>query len=344
MRGPKAVIHVLLAAVLIAITYGDYWAYSLANKQDPQQYTGILQGRAPAPAQYRIGIVDPEDILALHSHVPLRYVMTLVDLLAAAIAIYLLFALLQRMKAYREATASLQWIYALGYLFLVQYYLSWLTWYQRPETMPTAALLAIALSLVTTKLRVGRPEAYFVTASLLIVVTVFQAFIRTDVALTLNVGIFVVCLFQPAVQLSLPRNLLAAVSAFGIAISGAIQIVLSRILFPQAHYGATRVIQLFTNFTDIMQMIPFALFLLPLGFTLWALLRRRTSRGEPAVALLAAAAAFLLMWCTVGRISEVRIFLPYALVLGPLTVVAVTDALSATFEPRTVQVLLAQAQ
>ena len=36
--------------------------------------------------------------------------------------------------------------------------------------------------------------------------------------------------------------------------------------------------------------------------------------------MLAAAAIFLGMWVTAGKIDEVRIFLPFALALAPLTV------------------------
>ena len=70
----------------------------------------------------------------------------------------------------------------------------------------------------------------------------------------------------------------------------------------------------------VQSYIPFFLFLVPFGWTA-AVLMRRCYRTEPAgIGMFTAAVIFFGMWVTVGRIREVRIFLPFALALAPLTV------------------------
>jgi hypothetical protein len=48
--------------------------------------------------------------------------------------------------------------------------------------------------------------------------------------------------------------------------------------------------------------------------------RRRFQVETGGVAVLVGALIFLGMWVTVGRVQEVRIFLPFALALAPLTI------------------------
>jgi hypothetical protein len=50
------------------------------------------------------------------------------------------------------------------------------------------------------------------------------------------------------------------------------------------------------------------------------MLRRRRYQAESAgIGMFTAAVIFLGMWVVVGKIAEVRIFLPFALALAPLT-------------------------
>jgi hypothetical protein len=50
------------------------------------------------------------------------------------------------------------------------------------------------------------------------------------------------------------------------------------------------------------------------------LARRRYQADSAGIAMFTAAVIFMGMWVMVGRIKEVRIFLPFALALAPLTV------------------------
>jgi hypothetical protein len=48
-------------------------------------------------------------------------------------------------------------------------------------------------------------------------------------------------------------------------------------------------------------------------------MRRRYQVESPGMGIFTAAVIFLGMWVVVGKIAEVRIFLPFALALAPLT-------------------------
>jgi hypothetical protein len=79
-------------------------------------------------------------------------------------------------------------------------------------------------------------------------------------------------------------------------------------------------LQLFTNLKTPREQIPFLLFLLPCGWTLVTQVRRRYRVDSGLIAMLVGAVIFLGMWVSVGRIEEVRIFLPFAMALIPLTI------------------------
>jgi hypothetical protein len=98
-----------------------------------------------------------------------------------------------------------------------------------------------------------------------------------------------------------------------------IQYALMRKIYPHATYGDTKVFQLLDNLKTPAEQIPFVLFLLPFAWTLITLARRRYRVESGSTAMLAGATVFLGMWVTAGRIEEVRIFLPFAMALIPLT-------------------------
>jgi hypothetical protein len=90
-------------------------------------------------------------------------------------------------------------------------------------------------------------------------------------------------------------------------------------VYPQATYGDTQVVQLFFNLKSPSAYAPFLLFLLPSAWTAAMLRGRRYQVESWGVAMVTAAVLFLGMWVVVGKIAEVRIFLPFALALAPLT-------------------------
>jgi hypothetical protein len=321
MRSPHKVARLLLALVVCSTIFADYWEYSRQYHGDPNIWMDVIHGTADAPQQYRIGVALVADGIARHGHMGLRHAFALIDLLCAAIAVYLLFSLLERTRACRAAGAAERWFAAAAFLFLVQYYFAWITWYQKPETMATAAVMAATLWLLSVPLPLPRTVSIVVTSAAMLVLAAMQGFIRADVIFVFHLGILLVCLTRAGDGFSLPRGVQAATSALAMLIAGGIQYRLMHVVYPHASYGSTPVFELTLNLTHPSELVPFVLFLLPWGWLMTVLVRDRSQADAPGLALVAGSALYLCMWLVVGRMEEVRIFLPYAVTLVPLTCV-----------------------
>ena len=319
MQRPKRITSFFLSIVLFSAGFLDYWEYSRQFYRDPGMLTTILTGKASAPVQYRIGVIYTANFLATHAHLALRHTLTLLDVLAEFIAVFTLFLVLRRSATYRKAGLAGEWFGAACFVAVTEFYLAWLLWYQRPETLPTAAILSVALLLLTVKLPLPENAGMFVTAAGMIVLAAVQGFVRADIAFALHLGILLVCLTRTGKGFALPRAVQAITSSISLLLVVGIQYMLMRRIYPHATYGDTPVLQLFDNLKSPREQIPFVLFLLPVGWTLVTLVRRRYPVGAGAVAALTGAVVFLGMWVTAGRIEEVRIFLPFAMMLVPLT-------------------------
>jgi hypothetical protein len=329
MPDPKRVVSVLLIAIVLSTGYLDYWAYSQAFYKEPNIWMDVVWGTGSAPSQYRIGVIDTAYFLARHLHLGMRHTLALLDVISGMIAVFALFLVLQRSAVYRKASVATQWFGAASFIILVQFYLAWLLWYQRPETLPTAAILALALLLVTVKspLRAGVGAIGTVgtagtvgTVLGLLLLAVAQGFVRADVAFALHVGILLVCLTPAGKGFALPQGVQAGTSLVAVLLAVGIQYELMKRAYPKANYGDTQVLQLFLNLKSPLGFAPFLLFLLPVGWSAVMLARRRYQAGSAGIGMFTAAVLFLGMWVMVGKIAEVRIFLPFALALAPLTV------------------------
>jgi hypothetical protein len=113
-----------------------------------------------------------------------------------------------------------------------------------------------------------------------------------------------------------------------VLIAGGIQYWLMHRVYPHAAYGTTPVFELKLNLTHPMELVPFVLFMLPWGWLMTLLARRRSPVDAPGLALVAGSAIYVCMWLVVGRMEEVRIFLPYAVALAPLTCLCAMGRLS----------------
>jgi hypothetical protein len=69
-----------------------------------------------------------------------------------------------------------------------------------------------------------------------------------------------------------------------------------------------------------MRWLPFLLLMIPYGWTLVQLAQRRRATASANLALAAGSILFTGLWFLLGKIDEVRIFIPFALTLTPLTV------------------------
>lgn len=320
MQSPEKTTKVLLVFIVFAAIFLDYWSYSQQYYREPADYTDVVLGTAAAPNQYRVGAIRVASFMARHGHLGLRHTMTLLDGISVALAVFLLYGLLRHSAAYRTASNPLRWFGSAAFLVLVQFYLVWLTWYQRPETLPSSALVAVALWLITR--RTSPETAPFwppITIAGLLLFSTAQALVRADVAVAFNLGILLVCLTKLGSDLSLSRMSMAATAVLGTILSGGIQFYLMHIAYPHASYGSTPIFQMLLNITDRLRIFPFLIFLLPWAWTIQHFARRRLAPPAAATALFAGSILFLLLWCVVGKIDEVRIFLPFALALAPLT-------------------------
>jgi hypothetical protein len=247
----------------------------------------------------------------------LRHTLALVDVIAGLITVFTLFLVLRRSPVYRRAGQAGEWFGAASFVVLVQFYLAWLLWYQKPETLPTAAMLSLALLLLTVRL--GGRLGTMVPVVGLLLLAVAQGFVRADAAFALHVGILLVCLTPAGRGFALPRWLQAGTSVGAVVLAVGIQYWLMWRRYPQANYGDTQVLQLFLNLRSPEEFVPFLLFLGPFAWTALMLMRRRYQADSAQFAIFTSAVIFMGMWVTVGRIGEVRIFLPFTLTLAPLT-------------------------
>jgi hypothetical protein len=318
-QGPGRVTSVLLCVLVLSVGVLDSREYGREFRQNPNAWMDVVAGMANAPAQYRIGVVDTASILARYGHLQLGHVLTLLDVLSGLITVFLLFWVLRRSAVYRKAGQSAQWFGAASFLVLTQFYLGWVIWYQRPETLPTAAMLAVALALLTVKLPLPDRVGTVVAIAGLLLLAVAQGYVRADVALALHAGIFLVCFTSVGNSFALGRQIQAGTSLVAIVVVAGIQYDLMRRVFPHASYGDTPVFQLLQNLQAPTTQLPFFLFLVPFGWTVAMVVRRRYQATSAGLGVFAGAIIFLGMWLMVGRIKEVRIFLPFALALAPLT-------------------------
>jgi len=238
------------------------------------------------------------------------------------IAAFVLRSLLMRSAAWRSASVAAQWFGAAAFVVLLQYSLLWLTWYQRPETLPVAALLALSLWLSTYRLPIAGAAGSALTAVCLVVLGVLLGFTRADVGFTFHLGVALVCLTNRGRNFALPRWLQFAASLAAAGSAAGTQLYIMRVLYPHATYGNTPRFQLLLNVSEPIRLVPFALFLAPALWVTVQVIRRRIATTAAQLGLLIGAAMFLGLWCVLGKVDEVRIFLPFAFALAPLTVEA----------------------
>jgi hypothetical protein len=205
------------------------------------------------------------------------------------------------------------------FLFLLHFYLSWITWYQRPETLASTFTLAGTLVLASARFPNSGPAVKGVRAAGILLLATMQAFIRADVAFAAHLGLALACLVSPGVGFALGRKLQAITSVLGAITAAGIQFYLMHVVYPHATYGKSPVLEIGQNLTNPIGIVAFVLFMIPWAWLVSATVRVRALDDGASVGLLLGSAVYLVMWFTVGRIEEVRIFLPYAVALIPFT-------------------------
>jgi hypothetical protein len=279
----------------------------------------VIRGTASAPQQYRIGVPFAANFLRSFGHLGLRHGFTLIDLLSAAIAVTVLYGLFSRSRLYRESGTAARWFGMSAFVFLLQYYFFWIRWYQKPETLASAAVLICTVWLVKTPLRPPGLLTQCISAAAILVLAAVQAFIRADVIFVFHLGLILGLLVSRHGGFALPRSVQLAISGFAVLLSGGIQYWLIHIVYPHATYGTTELIQVVQNLTNPIGLFAFALFMFPTAWLYSSILRRSIRLEAPDGGLVIASLLYLAVWFAVGRFEEVRIFLPYAVALVPVT-------------------------
>jgi hypothetical protein len=313
---PGQMARVLLAATMLAACYLDFFGYRSQGWSDPAilpSLTTRLRGIADAPDQYRLGILWLANAMSLHLHIAMSMAFALLDGVCGLVAVMVLFRVLECTEVYSKTTATTRWFGAACFVLLVEWFLAWLLWLQKPETLPAAMLVALMLWLWQT-----REFSSGVKAICLLALSLMLATFRADVACLLNAGILLFVLARRGVM-GLPRRTAIAVSLMAAISAAGIQLWLMHVAFPQAGYGRVKILQLWPNVKHATRWPPFVLFLLPLLWMLIQVARRRFAKDATGLAFLVGALVYAALWITIGKIDEVRIFMPFALALVPLT-------------------------
>jgi hypothetical protein len=322
--GPETMARTLLAVMMAGVCYLDFFAYRAQGWADPAmlpKLTARLHGAADAPDQYRMGVLWLAQWMAVHLHVAMTMSLAVIDGVCGMVAVLVLYQVLLRTEVYAEASAVERWFGSAVFVLLMLWWLLWLLWLQKPETLPAAGTVAGMVWLWQSAPHPSQKRDGWGTRAFgLVGLSVLLAAFRADVTCLLNVGVlaYVVVRREPRLALRLPAAVV--VSLTSAVIAGAMQVWLVRVAYPQAGYGLVKFWQLWPNVKHGTRWPPFAVFLLPLvwmGVQVW---RRRFAGDAAGLAVLCGAMVYAVLWCSIGKIDEVRIFLPFALALGPLAV------------------------
>jgi hypothetical protein len=294
-------------------TFLDYWNYSRTfHEGGIGEWQAILAGTFYEPAQYRIGVVHVADLLARLTHTHLRHTFAALDFVCLGISLALLLWLLGRAEIFRSATRIGQWLQASLALGCFVLYLLWSFWFQKPETYPTLLLLVLSAVATHSRHRVAAVLA-------LIVLAAVGATVRADAMIAFHAGFLAACLLPQSRSLPLGRATQIVASALSIAAAGIVEYIIMYRMYPNAPRGIAA-FQLFNNLRFWMGYLALAFSLFPWWITLRLAMRRWRVLDGWAVALLLGSIAHFALFYIFGVSWEVRVFLPFAMTLVPLTV------------------------
>jgi hypothetical protein len=293
-------------------TFLDYWNYSRTWHEGSREWETLLAGHGLAPAQYRIGVIRVAGLLASLTHTHVRHMFAVIDLVCLAAGLLLLFRLLMRSSAFAAAERTGKWLQASLGLGCVLLYLLWSFWYQKPETCAT--LLLVVLSAVATQWRRPAPAAV-----VLVLLALLGATVRADAIVAFHAGFLVTCLLPQGKGLPLGRGVQMAASAASLLAAIGVEYVIMHVLYPHA----PRDVSAFQLLNNLKAPAVYLILLMSL-FPWWLTLRLAASRWRAldgwSLALLAGSAAHFALFYCFGMGGEVRIFLPFAMAVMPVTV------------------------
>jgi hypothetical protein len=299
--------------ILGSYIFLSYWEYSREYHAFPAEWSELLAGHGTAPAQYRIGVLFVAGFLARisHGHLAIRYGITLIDFVFLSIGLPVILALVSRTRFVRGASYPMRCATFLLALLLVVFYLNWTFWYHKPETIANLGSLAMAAGLLAGWRRVP----VLLAALGLVLISIYLATVRADSGFALNLGVLLAA-FLPQSAKASGRVLKAAAAVVGLFAVLAVEYFIRHRMFPNNPFSDP-LFQLVRNLKSPANLfcVVFALapYFLAIRLTVkhWA----RLEEWERAVAI--ASMAQFAFFFVVAKADEVRVFLPYALVLVP---------------------------
>lgn len=314
----RRTMQILLVALAAGVCDQTYWQYSNVDHYWPAYWLPFVHGTGLAPEQYRIGVKFAAWWLVEHLHWGFRHGFVLMDVVGLVAAVLLTYNLLERRQAIREARIELQCFAAVVVFALAAYYLGWVLFFFRPETLPSVGLTLLLAWLWTAR---GKESSggRIATVPALILASAAQAWIRADIPCALNAGILLICITRYGRDLPLPKRTAILTAVACIAVAAGTQLYIMRVMYPHASYGPIPVFMVTRDLHMWLGLPPFIVFMLPVVWTGLQAWRERASLDGPSLGILIGAAIYLFLWILMGKIDEVRIFIPFALALSPLT-------------------------
>lgn len=319
--GPQRPARILLLAIVLGLCDQTYWQYSFVDKYQQGYWKAFIDGVGLAPEQYRIGVKMAAWWMVEHFGWGFRHGFVLMDLVSSMTGIFLLYQLLQQRRGVRAASLELQWFASAAFIALSCFYLIWVGSYFRPETLPSTGLLALMVWLWSQWDRVRGDRQVWIAVAL-VVVAVLQSWVRADIACALYAGIFLACLIRPRTGQIRDRAWKLVVSLLCVGIAAATQWYLMRVKYPHASYGPIPVLMIRHDLHMPLTYPPFLCFMVPV---VWTYVRFWRSGGRgwgdyTDSGLIIASVLYLVLWIVFGKLDEVRIFIPFALAMIPLSV------------------------
>jgi hypothetical protein len=271
----------------------------------------MLAGHGFAPAQYRIGVLRTADLMARITHTHLRHTFAVIDCISLGISLALLIWLLGCTKNFRKADRVAQWLQASIVLGSCLLYLMWSFWFQQPETQP--ALLLLVLSAAAARWRRS-----ILAAIILILLAAIGATVRADAVIAFHAGFVAACLLPQSRSLPLGRATQLAASAFAIAVAAGIEWFIAHRIYPNAARQVAA-FQLLGNLRAWGNYLVVTMALFPWFITLRLAMCRRHILDGWSTGLLLGSLVHFALYYTFGIAWEVRIFLPFAMTVTPLT-------------------------
>jgi hypothetical protein len=323
----KEPVFLCILICAISLTYGfmDWVGYWQSLHAQPEAWYLYLHGGIDAPLQYRIGTWLLVAWAHIHLHLSIWLALTLIDVVSTGLALWCLVQILRTNMTYQKSSQPLRMLGLVGLFFFVEYYLAWGHWFQYPGTMSSCLFVGLSVLLVSGTALRNR----YSTSVCLIGASCIQGLVRADVAVVLHAGFFLAACSPFVRNIPYGRKWQLTTSALSALSAGLVQLYLMEVRFPNARYGSAGVFRFSTNFLPVNWMTA-ALALLPFWTILYLTLKRKYRPDTVTAMLLLSSCLYFAVWLMVGRLQEVRIFLPFGMALLPSTSLALSGLLQAS--------------